>query len=257
VSDRAPGRTAVRRHWPGAVLLAIEDDRQRRRAAEALRRYDCRIDTVATAWDWLRHALAHRYDAAVISRRWPDADGLEVVSRLRHVNGSLPIVVLVDVGSTEDWILVRDVGADECVATGAPGDELAATIRAVIRRSNTPGNLVAIGTGSLDVTSHVVYRPDAGTVRVTAREAALLQALATRPGRIVSQEELRRRVCDLTTDSSIIQTYVSAVRRKLGPDVVRTVRGRGYQIGDIVPATGPTRRRARAPIVDRSDDPVA
>jgi two-component system response regulator QseB len=112
-------------------------------------------------------------------------------------------------------------------------DELLARLRAVMRRANTDGHRITIGRGSVDLISRVAYLSDSSTVRLSGRETAFLQELAIRPGRIVSRYEILRRVFDTAEDPSIVETYVYYLRRKLGPDAVRTVRGRGYQIGDI------------------------
>jgi two-component system response regulator QseB len=219
-------------HHP-MLLVAARDRTLADRLIGALRHHDYLVDDACDGHVALHRALTRSYEALVIERRIPVVDGFDLLVRLRKRGIGTPAVLLVDASTTADRIAILDAGADDCAPVTIETDELLARLRAVMRRANTDGHRLAIGRGSVDLISRLARRSDSSTVRLSGRETALLQELAIRPGRIVSRYEILRRVFDTAEDPSIVETYVYYLRRKLGPDAVRTVRGRGYQIGDI------------------------
>jgi two-component system response regulator QseB len=112
-------------------------------------------------------------------------------------------------------------------------DELLARLRALLRRHNAESGTMPLGSGHLDLSARVVQLSDGLEVELSSREAALLGVLAARPSRVFSRDELRERVFDAAESSSIVDTYVHYLRRKLGRSVVRTVRGIGYRAGRL------------------------
>jgi two-component system response regulator QseB len=215
------------------LLVAARDRTLADRVVGALHHQEYLVDDAPDGHVALHRALTRSYHALVFERRIPVVDGLDLLVRLRKRGILTPAVVLVDSSTTADRVAILDAGADDCAPVTIETDELMARIRAVMRRANTDGHRLAVGRGSIDLISRVAHCSDKSTVRLSGRETALLRELARRPERIVSRYEILRRVFDTAEDPSIVETYVYYLRRKLGPDAVRTVRGRGYQIGDI------------------------
>jgi two-component system response regulator QseB len=215
------------------LLVAARDRALSDRVVTAFHRAGYLVDDAADGHMALHRALTRRYEALVIERRIPTVDGLDLLVRLRKHGIVTPAVLLVETSTTADRVAIFDAGADDCALVTIDTDELLARLRALLRRANSDGHRLAVGRGSIDLISRVAHRSDTSTVRLSGRETALLQELAVRPGRIVSRFEILRRVFETAEDPSIVETYVYYLRRKLGPDAVRTVRGRGYRIGDI------------------------
>jgi two-component system response regulator QseB len=215
------------------LLVAARNRALSDRVVGALHHHDYLVDDAHDGHVALHRALTRSYEALVIERRIPVVDGFDLLVRLRRRGILTPAVLLVDASTTADRVAILDAGADDCAPVTIETDELLARLRAVMRRANTDGHRIAIGQGSVDLIERVAYRSDSSAVRLSGRETALLQELAIRPGRIMSRYEILRRVFDTAEDPSIVETYVYYLRRKLGPDAVRTVRGRGYQIGDV------------------------
>jgi two-component system response regulator QseB len=215
------------------LLVAARDRTLSDRVVQALHDQEYLVDDAHDGHSALHQAITRDYQALIIDRWLPVVDGLDLLVRLRKRGVSTPAVILANTSTTADRIAILDAGADDCMATTIETDELMARLRAIMRRANTDEHRIIVGRGSVDLIARVAHRGDSSTVRLSGRETALLQELAVRPGRIVSRYELLRRVFDTAEDPSIVETYVYYLRRKLGSGVVRTVRGRGYQLGDM------------------------
>jgi two-component system response regulator QseB len=213
-------------------LLLVEDDRELRDMLE--RALSCAGYDVVSAADGhtgLHLALTRACDVMVIDRGLPAVDGLDLTIRLRRSGVRTPVLILSAYGTVGDRVAGLDAGAEDYLVKPFDLDELLARLRALLRRHDDAGQIVLLGSGQLDLSSRVVQLPDGREVELSSREAALLGVLAARPGRVFSRDELRERVFDAAESSSIVDTYVHYLRRKLGPSVIRTVRGLGYRAG--------------------------
>jgi two-component system response regulator QseB len=142
------------------------------------------------------------------------------------------VVVLTARDAVSDRVAGLDAGADDYVVKPFDLDELAARIRAVLRRRGGRAIGVIEHAGvSLDPATHEV-RKDGGAVAVSPREFALLHALLERPGRILSRAQLEERLYGWgeEVESNVIEVHIHSLRRKLGPDFIRNVRGVGYRV---------------------------
>lgn len=215
------------------LLVAVADYGVSDRVVQATDQESYRVDLVRDGRSALQRALTGRYQALLVDRWLPVVNGLDLVVRLRRHGVTTPTIMLAGTRAAADRIAVLDAGADDCADPTIDAAELLARVRAVMRRASADARRLAVGHGSLDLVTRTAHRGDRSTVRLSGRETALLEELATRPGRIVSRSEIHRRVFDTSEDPSIVETYVYYLRRKLGPDIVRTVRGRGYQLGHL------------------------
>jgi two-component system, OmpR family, response regulator len=215
-------------------VLLVEDDHQlREMLARVLSRSGYEVETVADGHRGLHRTLTRAYDALIVDRGLPGIDGLDLIRRLRRQGIRTPLLILTAYGTLADRVAGLDAGAEDYVVKPFELEELLARLRALLRRSDPCGGEIPFGAGRLDVAGRTVLTPDGRTVELSAREGALLTLLVARPSRVFGRDELRRRVFDAAESSSIVDTYVYYLRRKLGTGVIRTVRGLGYRVGTL------------------------
>ena len=174
------------------------------------------------------------YDAVVLDLGLPESDGLTVLDRWRKEGRTHPVLVLTARDSWSDTVAGLDAGADDYVAKPFQSEELIARLRALIRRAsgNASSELIA-GDVRLDTRSGKVTL--AGEpVKLTAQEYKLLSYLLHHKGKVVSRTELIEHIYDqdFDRDSNTIEVFVTRIRKKLGQDVITTIRGLGYSLED-------------------------
>jgi two-component system response regulator QseB len=217
-------------------LLLVEDDRE---TADMLAElfvsegYD--VDVAFDGHRGLHLGLGRRHQVMVIDRMLPGIDGLDLVKRLRRVGVTTRVLVLTALGELGDRVTGLDSGADDYLVKPFEVDELLARVRALHRRDLADAEVLPLGDGDgqLDLRRHEVRLADGSRIELSLREFGLLHTLADGPKRVHDRSHLRERVFPDTSAESIVDTYVYYLRRKLGRDVVRTVRGRGYQMGRL------------------------
>jgi two-component system, OmpR family, response regulator QseB len=219
---------------PHEVLL-VEDDRELAGMLERLLTGEGYVVTVAPDGHRALHlGLTHSFDALVVDRGLPAVEGLDLLIRLRGQGVVTPALILSARGSVSDRIAGLDAGAEDYLAKPFDVDELLARVRALLRRHQETSTVLALGTRILDVDTRLVRAPDADPgsgIALSEREAMLLEALARRPQRVFTREELLARVFTDAESEVVVDTYVHYLRRKLGRSAIRTVRGVGYQLG--------------------------
>jgi two-component system, OmpR family, response regulator len=214
-------------------VLLIEDDRMVGAAvAQALKDAAYAVDWVTDGDSALEAAEAESYDVALLDLGLPVQDGREVLRRLRRNGRTLPVIIVTARDGLDDRIDGLDLGADDYLVKPFEIRELLARMRAVLRRpgSGSPP-LLSNGVISLDpATREVLHGGE--TSRLTAREFALLQALLTRPGAILSRSDLERQIYGWNeeVESNAIEFLIHAIRRKIGPSAIRNVRGVGWVV---------------------------
>jgi two-component system, OmpR family, response regulator QseB len=191
------------------------------------------VDVAHDGQRGLHLGLRNAYRVMVIDRRLPGMDGLDLLTRLRRRAVSARVLILTALGAHSERVRGLDAGADDYLAKPFDLDELLARIRALDRRFADQADLLPLGAGFLDKQARTVVRPDGGRVPLTEREFDLLSTLAARPRDVHPRDRLRTQVFPDTAAQSAVDTYVYYLRRKLGPQIVRTVRGLGYQIGTL------------------------
>jgi two-component system response regulator QseB len=189
--------------------------------------------------DWVRdglaaerelHAEAANYVAAVLDLGLPLKDGLDVLAGLRRNGITLPVLVLTARDAVPDRIRGLDLGADDYVIKPVDLFELGARLRALVRRSaGQPQELLSAQDVRLDPAARTVLRGGAA-VSLSTREFDLLQALMLGAGRVLSREQLEQQLYSWgqEVDSNAVEVHIHHLRRKLGADLIQTVRGVGY-----------------------------
>jgi two-component system OmpR family response regulator len=215
-------------------VLLLEDDAM---IAEALR---TGLKDAAYAVDWVGDAAAadaalacNDYQALLLDLGLPDRDGLQVLQRLRQRGLALPVLIISARDALRDRIQGLDLGADDFIVKPFALDELLARLRAVMRRRG--GHATAVlsnGTLSLDPATKLASHGDAPPQLLSGREFALLQALLLRPGAILGRAELEDRIYGWgeEVESNIVDVLIHGIRKKLGPDAIRNVRGAGWMV---------------------------
>ncbi len=217
-----------------ANLLVVEDDAELRELlGRLLGDEGYLVDTAQDGQAGLHRALTRRYDAMVIDRGLPGIDGLDLIGRLRKQGVTTPVLVLTAYGALPDRVAGLDAGAEDYLVKPFEVEELLARLRALLRRHWSEAEQVQLGDGQLDLAVRAVRLPGGDEVSLSDREMALLETLARRPSRVFTREELQERVFPAAEAGSIVDTYLHDLRRKLGNDVVRTVRGIGYRAGTL------------------------
>jgi two-component system, OmpR family, response regulator QseB len=187
--------------------------------------------------DWVRDGVAAElalrtepFAAAVLDLGLPRLDGIEVLRRERARGSRTPMLVLTARDAIDARVRGLDSGADDYVVKPVDLDELAARLRALVRRSRgEPAPVLEIGALRLDPASRsVAFRGH--PVALQAREFNLLQELMLNAGRVLSREQLAARLYAWgeEVESNAVEVHVHHLRRKLAPGVIRTVRGVGY-----------------------------
>lgn len=173
------------------------------------------------------------FDLVLLDLMLPDGRGLDFLRRRRSAGDVTPIIVLTARDQISDRIAALDAGADDYLVKPFDLDELSARIRAVGRRySGNPNPLVSVGDIDVDLAARSVTK--AGRpVTLTGREWSLFEAFVVRPNQLLSKAQLEERLYsfDAEVESNTIEVYVARLRKKLGADVVETVRGMGYRLG--------------------------
>jgi two-component system OmpR family response regulator len=191
------------------------------------------------AVDWVRdgeaacEALAtHAYDIVLLDLGLSGKDGLAVLRLSRSQGAVTPVLVITARDAIDDRILGLDAGADDYIVKPFDIGELLARMRAVVRRkAGSPHPILSNGRIDLDPATHEVSF-DGAPVRLTAREFALLRALLMRPGAILSRGELEDRIYGWgeEVESNAVEFLIHSLRRKLGADAIRNVRGVGWLV---------------------------
>ena len=195
----------------------------------------------AFAVDWVRngelalHALTDTaYDACILDLGLPGKDGLAVLRELRRGGRATPVLVLTARDTQEDKIAGLDSGADDYLTKPFDLDELLARLRALIRRAcGVVSPVIEHGDLMLDPVSRQVSR-GGEAVALSGREYALLLDFLTHPRHIRTRGQLEESLYAWGEEvgSNTVEVYIHHLRKKLGADVIRTLRGRGYQLGD-------------------------
>lgn len=219
-------------------LLLVEDDEMLGRATmNALQRESLRVDWVRNGMDAKIAARSHEYDAILLDLGLPDMAGEQFLQQLRGLKNNTPVIVLTARDQMRDRVNALDLGADDYLVKPVDLEEVTARVRAITRRAQQ----ARLGDGSVLSHGELRLQPARraavwkGTlVPLTNREFWLLETLVRKKGQIVSRERLEEALYGWgdEIDSNTVEVYIHHLRRKLGPGLIRTVRGLGYHLAE-------------------------
>jgi two-component system, OmpR family, response regulator QseB len=181
----------------------------------------------------IHEGLTQQFDVLLLDRGLPVIDGLEVLTRLRSRGILTPALVLSALGNPAHRVEGLDRGAEDYLAKPFDIDELLARLRALRRRAASTVPVVRIPGGAFDANSRSVTLDTGEVVDLSEREGDLIERLARRPGQVFARDDLLSAVFADAADAGVVDTYVHYLRKKLGRDSVRTVRGIGYRLGRL------------------------
>lgn len=214
--------------------LLVEDDALLGDGIRAgLKLADYAVDWVRDGDAARRALLDHAYDACVLDLGLPRRDGLAVLKELRARGDRLPVLILTARDTSADKVAGLDAGADDYLTKPFDLSELQARLRALLRRAGGAANpMLAHGEVALDPATKRVTRGGA-PVALSAREYALLHDLLSHRNHIRTRAQLEESLYAWgeEAESNTVEVYIHHLRKKLGADFIRTVRGLGYQLG--------------------------
>ena len=212
-------------------LLVVEDDKDlNRQIVTALENAGYAVDKAFDGEEGLYLGETEPYDAVILDLGLPKVDGVAVLQGWRRAGKTMPVLILTARDRWSDKVSGFDAGADDYVVKPFHVEELLARVRALLRRAagHATSELVC-GPVRLDTrASRVVV--DGNPVKLTSHEYRLLSYLMHHQGRVVSRTELVEHLYDqdFDRDSNTIEVFVGRLRKKLGVDIIETVRGLGY-----------------------------
>jgi len=217
-------------------LLLVEDELALSEALTAMLRSEGFVmDAVATLHSATTALRVSTYDAVLLDLYLPDGDGMEWLRQMRKSSNTTPVIILTARDQISDRIAGLQSGADDYVIKPFDVQELLARLAAVLRRSQgAASNWLQIGELALDLQGRRV-RVQSQDIELTAKEWAVLEKLASRPGRIVNRDTLDQALYSFEDDvgSNTLEVYISRIRKKIGKTRIETVRGLGYRLQDL------------------------
>jgi two-component system copper resistance phosphate regulon response regulator CusR len=182
--------------------------------------------------DGLAMAQTGEFDLVILDIGLPDIDGFAVLEDLRKRDHDLPIIILTARDAVADTVHGLEGGADDYVTKPFRFEELLARVKARLRKDRAPElTVLEVGAAKLNLKTRRVSHGDA-TIELSAREFALAELFFRHPGQVLTREQLLSNVWgyDYDPGSNIVDVYVGYLRKKIGDDLIKTVRGMGYRL---------------------------
>ncbi len=219
------------------ILVAEDDASLAEFLHQRLQQEQFSVHMVADGGEAQRLASDQSYDFVILDLNLPAEGGLDVLRNIRAKKPDLPVLMVTAANLVEDRVRLLDAGADDSLGKPFAFAELAARIRAVLRRGNRPGrSVLKIADLEVDRVSHNVQR-GGHSIDLSPKEFALLEFLMRHEGQAVTRTAIVEQVWKLNFDTmtNVVDVYINYLRRKVdsGFDrpLIRTIRGVGYQIG--------------------------
>jgi len=188
--------------------------------------------SVATGRDGIASMRTGGFDLVILDIGLPDVDGFEVLAEVRKHDRATPVIILTARDGVADTVQGLEGGADDYVTKPFRFEEMLARVRARLREDRSPESTVLIaGETTLDLKTRRV-KQEGRTIELSAREFALAELFFRHPGQVLTREQLLSNVWgyDYDPGSNIVDVYVGYLRKKIGNDLIKTVRGMGYRL---------------------------
>lgn len=216
-------------------LLLIEDEQALSEALSSMLRAEgFAVDPVAMIKSAETAVTVSTYDAVLLDLYLPDGDGMDWLRRLRASGNSTPVIIMTARDQVSDRITGLKSGADDYLVKPFDIQELLARLGAVLRRvQGSASSWLQVGSLALDLQGRRARVQDQD-IELTGKEWAVLEKLASRPGRIVNKEALDQALYSFDDEvgSNTLEVYISRIRKKIGRQRVETIRGLGYRLVD-------------------------
>jgi len=216
------------------VLLIEDDEDLSRQMKEILEDGGYAVDVSHDGEDGHFLGENETYDAIILDLGLPVMDGISVLKKWRGDDMSVPVLILTARDGWSEKVAGLDAGADDYVTKPFQAEELLARVRALIRRSAGQASPELVcGAVTLNTnTSRVSV--NGAPIKLTAQEYKLLSYMMHHPGKVISRTELTEHIYDqdFDRDSNTIEVFVTRVRKKLGVNIISTIRGLGYQLDE-------------------------
>ncbi|MFW5679113.1 MAG: response regulator [Pseudomonadota bacterium] len=216
------------------LLIAEDEPELAEQLRDAMVEAGYAVDLAIDGEDALHLGQTEPYDAVILDLGLPLIDGLTVLERWRRAGRTMPVLVLTARDRWSDKVAGMDAGADDYVAKPFHMAELQARLRALIRRASGHASAELV-CGPVRLDTRAAQVTVAGEpVRLTGHEFRVLTYLMHHKGRVISRTELTEHIYDqdFDRDSNTIEVFIGRLRKKLGADVIETVRGLGYRLVD-------------------------
>lgn len=215
-------------------ILVVEDDTDlNRQLVTALEEAGYVVDSATDGEDGHFLGDTEPYDAVVLDLGLPTLDGLSVLESWRRDGRTMPVLILTARDRWSDKVAGIDAGADDYVAKPFHMEEVLARVRALVRRAaGHASNELTCGPVRLDLRAGRVT-VDGSPVKLTSHEYRLLSYLLHHQGKVISRTELTEHLYDqdFDRDSNTVEVFVGRLRKKIGSDLIETIRGLGYRLG--------------------------
>lgn len=215
-------------------ILVVEDDTDlNRQLVTALEEAGYVVDSATDGEDGHFLGDTEPYDAVVLDLGLPTLDGLSVLESWRRDGRTMPVLILTARDRWSDKVAGIDAGADDYVAKPFHMEEVLARVRALVRRAaGHASNELTCGPVRLDLRAGRVT-VDGSPIKLTSHEYRLLSYLLHHQGKVISRTELTEHLYDqdFDRDSNTVEVFVGRLRKKIGSDMIETIRGLGYRLG--------------------------
>ncbi|WP_417684619.1 response regulator transcription factor [Roseibium sp.] len=218
-------------------VLVVEDDVDlNRQLVAALEEAGYAVDKALDGEEGHFLGDTEPYDAVILDLGLPKLDGLSVLENWRRDGRTMPVLILTARDRWSDKVAGIDAGADDYVAKPFHMEEVLARVRALVRRAaGHASNEITCGPIRLDLRAGRVTN-DGTPIKLTSHEYRLLSYLMHHQGKVISRTELTEHLYDqdFDRDSNTVEVFVGRLRKKIGSDLIETIRGLGYRLGDPV-----------------------
>ena len=214
-------------------VLLVEDDIPLGEATELiLKQYQYLVEWLQDGETAINKITQSKYDIIILDLGLPKLSGLKVLQSIRSNEINTPVIILTALGSLQDRVNGLDAGADDYLIKPYDVDELIARMRALIRRSSQKeNNIIHHKDIMLDISAHRIEK-NGQHVETARREFSLLNKLLENRGRVLSRDQLTQSLYGWgdDVDSNALEVHIHNIRKKLGSELIKTIRGVGYMI---------------------------